>query len=312
MRFMAMFFSVYHAVGFSYGVLSANQQKHTSLTMIPKFTILNQENKIETFNIALKFQMEDKWHIYWKNPGEIGKPPAIDVISPSGAAIEEIKWPVPVKIYQDDIVTYGYTKESVLLLSVKLPQPTIITKIKAQIRWLECAHVCLTQKENIEADILLGNTNQTNKEFDTIVKENQHLYPIRDDTLLKAKAYVDKSNYILKVLANRHEKVDFYPYDSDLVVPTDVSKPEKNGFFRLSWDHDNSSGGLEHMKGYLVYDQTSQTNFAGAYLVDIPIIEDRSMERIIQLLVVLFTMFGVLYYFWFSYYRDKDKNTGYV
>ncbi|MEM1389908.1 MAG: thiol:disulfide interchange protein, partial [Pseudomonadota bacterium] len=34
----------------------------------------------ETFYLGLSFEMQDKWHIYWKNPGDAGLPP-------------EIRWP---------------------------------------------------------------------------------------------------------------------------------------------------------------------------------------------------------------------------
>src|SRR5512139_1359458 len=48
--------------------------------------------------IALRFELEAGWHVYWQNPGDSGNPPALRWQLPDGIRAGEIAWPAPERI----------------------------------------------------------------------------------------------------------------------------------------------------------------------------------------------------------------------
>ncbi|HYE77022.1 MAG TPA: protein-disulfide reductase DsbD domain-containing protein [bacterium] len=107
----------------------------------------------EPFHVGLKLQMEAGWHVYWRNPGDSGMPPAIKWELPKGFNAGEILWPYPELIEADPLASYGYHGTVVLPVQItppaKLP-PSV--ELKASAEWLVCKEVCLPG----EADLVLA------------------------------------------------------------------------------------------------------------------------------------------------------------
>ena len=64
---------------------------------------------------------------------------------PAGVTAGAIQWPVPEKLPDEDLTTYIYTNEVVLLVPLKLaadvrPGPL---DLKAEVSWLECDVQCV-------------------------------------------------------------------------------------------------------------------------------------------------------------------------
>ena len=51
-----------------------------------------------TFWVALRLDIADGWHTYWRNPGDSGEPTHIDWRLPPGVAASGIVWPAPERI----------------------------------------------------------------------------------------------------------------------------------------------------------------------------------------------------------------------
>ncbi len=47
------------------------------------------------FNVALRFELEKGWHVYWVNPGDSGEPPRVTWDLPAGIKAGAIEWPAP-------------------------------------------------------------------------------------------------------------------------------------------------------------------------------------------------------------------------
>ena len=73
-----------------------------------------------TTMVAVRFRIEPKWHIYWKNPGESGTPPEIRITGPEGLVAGPILWPRPVVFRNQWETTYGYADEATLLVPVRI------------------------------------------------------------------------------------------------------------------------------------------------------------------------------------------------
>jgi len=110
----------------------------------------------QSFYIALRTELDDGWHIYWRNPGDSGEPMHLDWSLPDGVKAGQINWPLPYTIPTGPIVNYGF--EGAPLFPVEFTAPTNakagdILTVSAQFYYLVCKDVCIP--ENGEADILI-------------------------------------------------------------------------------------------------------------------------------------------------------------
>ena len=83
----------------------------------------------ETVWFGLSFEMDDEWHIYWKNAGDAGIPPRAywdDQTTVDAEAIGEIDWPLPelLPVVEGEIMDYGYSGTVVLPFPVTIPAGT--------------------------------------------------------------------------------------------------------------------------------------------------------------------------------------------
>ena len=106
------------------------------------------------FTLGVRLTMDPGWHTYWKNSGEAGLPTGIDWELPEGFRAGEILWPLPEKyIESGDILTYGYGKETMLLIPFLAPpslQSGSEVTFRAEVTWLECEAICVPGAADLE------------------------------------------------------------------------------------------------------------------------------------------------------------------
>ena len=97
------------------------------------------------FTIGLLLRMDPDWHVYWKNPGDSGLPTTLEWSLPPGFAAKPLQWPIPDRIVQQDLATYGYSREVLLPVEILPPRTlaagTVVT-LKARAGWLACRVEC--------------------------------------------------------------------------------------------------------------------------------------------------------------------------
>ena len=70
------------------------------------------------FRMALRLRMQPGWHTYWQNPGDAGVAPEMKLNLPPGATAGPIDWPTPQRIAEGSLMTYAYTGEVLLPITV--------------------------------------------------------------------------------------------------------------------------------------------------------------------------------------------------
>ncbi|MGK7863205.1 protein-disulfide reductase DsbD family protein [Falsiroseomonas sp. E2-1-a4] len=103
----------------------------------------------QDFQAGLRLRLAPGWHSYWKNAGDAGAAPELDLDLPEGASAGPITWPAPERIPYGPLVNYGYTGEVLLPLRVSLPAslaPGEILTLRAEATWLVCADVCIPEE----------------------------------------------------------------------------------------------------------------------------------------------------------------------
>ena len=100
----------------------------------------------EKFALAVSFQVDPGWHIYWQNPGDSGFPTTAEIRGPEGFEIGPLRYPAPERVdLEGDIVEYVHTGEVVLLADVRAPaklSPGTSLRFEVECRWLVCTEVC--------------------------------------------------------------------------------------------------------------------------------------------------------------------------
>ena len=100
-------------------------------------------------HVAIVYDIEPGWHIYWENPGESGMATTADLRGPVGV----VKYPGPDRfVGAGDIVTYGWETQAALFFPV-----TGVGTVEGATRWLACrADSCVPGTASLSLDIPAG------------------------------------------------------------------------------------------------------------------------------------------------------------
>ena len=110
-----------------------------------------------TFRLGVHFEIEDGWHIYWRNPGGAGLATAIDFDLPNGLEAGALQWPLPIAFLQSEgIPGYGYEGSVVLATEVHVPhdlERSMPVSVRVEASWLACKGVCVLGSAELEAPL---------------------------------------------------------------------------------------------------------------------------------------------------------------
>lgn len=149
---LCLFFAVSLAAG---GAVRAApvQATHTTVELIAEHAAIVPG---ESFNLAVRFVMEDHWHIYWQNPGASGLATTIGWTLPAGIQAGEIQWPTPERIELGGLINYGYEEEAVFIIAMQAAEdvrPGQTLTIRADLFWLICKEACLPGEASLEISL---------------------------------------------------------------------------------------------------------------------------------------------------------------
>ena len=104
------------------------------------------------FNVALRFELEKGWHVYWVNPGDSGEPPRVTWDLPASIKAGSIEWPAPRRLGTSTIVDYGY-EDGVTLIVPMLADANLSSQnpvqIAANLKVLVCREMCIPGKAQV-------------------------------------------------------------------------------------------------------------------------------------------------------------------
>jgi thiol:disulfide interchange protein len=104
------------------------------------------------FRVGLRLRMADGWHTYWKNPGDAGVPPDLTI---DGVTQSPIDWPTPRRVAEGPVMTYAYTGEVLLPVTVT-PSTGTASTIKAHAQWLVCKDICVPEEGDFSLNLPIG------------------------------------------------------------------------------------------------------------------------------------------------------------
>ncbi|WP_298917058.1 thioredoxin family protein [uncultured Algimonas sp.] len=102
----------------------------------------------QTFQIALKTELDEKWHTYWRNPGDSGEPVQISWTLPETLSAGEIVWPLPAPIPTGPIINYGFEGAPLFPVAFTVADDAPIgsvIEVQADVYYLVCYDVCIPE-----------------------------------------------------------------------------------------------------------------------------------------------------------------------
>lgn len=109
------------------------------------------------FRIGLRIELEDEWHTYWRNAGDAGLAPTLELNLPDGFTASEIDWPYPERFGDAPEVSYGYHGKLVLPVTITPPATMVagdVIRIGARTSWLVCKEQCIPGKAELALSLL--------------------------------------------------------------------------------------------------------------------------------------------------------------
>jgi DsbC/DsbD-like thiol-disulfide interchange protein/cytochrome c biogenesis protein CcdA/multisubunit Na+/H+ antiporter MnhG subunit len=196
----------------------------------------------DTILAGIRMKMDPDWHTYWKNSGASGIPTSIKWTLPQGITAGKIQWPLPVKMPPDELVTYAYEDEVVLIVPLKLAAdlPAGSKELKASISWLECKEQCVPGSEDVSATLNIGSETKSSTDA-ALIESWQKKVPQSGASLNPRASWEKNPNGDMRPLilewdsTNSIANVDFYPYASEqFEVQAPVQKlPGDVGIIRI-------------------------------------------------------------------------------
>lgn len=109
--------------------------------------------------LGLLFRTKPGWHIYWKNPGDAGEPPTVDVTQPVAAKVGDFTWPAPQWFVVAGVGDYVETGTVLLPFTTTLHAPIDAsgTTIVAAAKWLTCSEtICIPERGTFAIHLRAG------------------------------------------------------------------------------------------------------------------------------------------------------------
>ena len=178
--------------------------------------------------IGILIELENNWHIYWRNPGDSGMPTSIDFNLPDGITISEIKWPAPKAFEYDGLASYGYEKQLLLLAYLSVPKNYNLSSIEiiANLKSLICKDVCIPFNTTVSTEIDLANNYRVEDQIIRLFIDARNSLPeVNHNIDFSVKA---DDEFITLIIQNM--EINFAEIESLYFLPYD------NGIFRNSID----------------------------------------------------------------------------
>ncbi len=102
--------------------------------------------------LALRFQIEKGWHIYWRNAGVSGLPPSVKWKLPPGFEAGPLQFPAPKRYPSELGDSFILEGRPTLLVEMKVPAGLPAgeeVEIAGAVSWLVCKESCVREKQDV-------------------------------------------------------------------------------------------------------------------------------------------------------------------
>jgi thiol:disulfide interchange protein DsbD len=237
--------------------------------------LLVLENRSDEVTVGLHVELAPGWYLYWLNPGDAGLAPLIRWQLPLGFEAGRLRFRTPQKFVHGDIVTYGFTDETLILCDIRRPEkysaadrPTIT----AVLDWMACRESCITGESTAQVNLSDLSPTETQKSR-SILSRFSSRYPkslsAAQLTANGARLTKPPGRWTVEVTLSGRDAArvsDFYPYPLADFVIDHYRIAMKEGKLIIPVEPSNPSAVLSMISGLVIID-------GAGFVVSIPVKE---------------------------------------
>jgi suppressor for copper-sensitivity B len=119
-------------------------------------TAVNGVGTLDRIPLGLDITLKPGWKTYWRSPGDAGFPPTLSFDGSENVAKAEMAYPTPHRFSLFGLETFGYKEEVLYPIAVTPIKSGAPIKLKAHLRYLVCADVCIPYEADLALDIAVG------------------------------------------------------------------------------------------------------------------------------------------------------------
>ena len=217
----------------------------------------------KTHWIMLRFQIDDEWHIYWKNPGDAGLPPQVSWKTQTPhLVIGALHFPLPERIPFEGLMVFGYKGLVRFLVPLEISESIERNAIdvQAQVSWLVCKEICIPESTTLRFFVRMNT--QTHPLVDTI-PEFVQAHSAIPRTVPNKTTFQHLHNTLTLALDTKTfsigtaSQVTFFPYARNIIHNT-VTQPMRRERNHVFLDlTTTATQHVEHLQGLLVVETPS-------------------------------------------------------
>lgn len=108
--------------------------------------------------LAVQFEIEPRWHLYWPGRNDSGFAPKITLTGPEGYEFGEPLWPAPKRhIQAGGILDHVFEGRLTVLVPLSVPKGASgEAKFEADLAWLACERVCVAESAKVELTLKIA------------------------------------------------------------------------------------------------------------------------------------------------------------
>lgn len=108
--------------------------------------------------LGLEFTLRPGWHVYWKNSGDAGYPPELDLAAPAGLGAATLRYPAPRRFeLPGDLVAFGYEGEVIYPIDAAIAEDAPATlALAGRLDYLVCREECIPYTAELALELPVG------------------------------------------------------------------------------------------------------------------------------------------------------------
>ena len=215
----------------------------------------------DSFLGALKLDLAEGWHVYWKNPGDSGLPPTAEWTPSPGVTFGDFRFPAPHAIPLATLMNYGYEQQVVLPFQIQIAadaKPGTEAPIGGKIEYLICADVCIPEDIELSTTLRIAASPETDADGSAIIVGTLAHIPVA----LTGKASVERTSTGFRLAAadaglagaiGTAKNIRFFPDGPELSNPAkQIVKTGPEGVSIELTASDFAKAGDQNLNGIIV------------------------------------------------------------
>jgi len=218
--------------------------------------------------LAIRFQVQDGWHVYWRNPGDTGAEMTVNYKGPDWASIGDLQWPVPERYRSPgDLLDFVHHGAPVLLTELRIDadkwasagSPDLL-KFELAFEWFVCKDICLLGEGSTSIEIPIAEEararREVTREHAAAFRSARSALPVPHDQVEPGTYTAAFEDHTLTIHAPGADRLTFFAYESpQLAVPENSLRDAQQQGDRLSIRYREAASSQEYLWGVLVIER---------------------------------------------------------